>query len=182
MGSPDAAEDPPREGGEAVHREESSGGRERAEESIPRPGRTDGTERGDRGEPGRDGAEGPAGADGADGLSAYQLWLKAVHSGSKAAYQKWLKGKRGERGRMGPGGSDGSRGAPGPPGAGSEPVSTSLTRDGNGNVQSVSIAGGATWTISRNPDGSAASITDGETDVAVDRDQGGTITGTTVEP
>jgi hypothetical protein len=47
-------------------------------------------------------------------------------------------------------------------------------------VQSVAIAGGATWTISRNPDGSVAGISDGSTDVDVDRDEAGTVTGTTV--
>jgi hypothetical protein len=61
------------------------------------------------------------------------------------------------------------------------PASTSLTRDAGGAVQSVAIAGGATWTISRNADGSVAGISDGSTDVAVDRDVDGVVTGTTVE-
>jgi hypothetical protein len=59
------------------------------------------------------------------------------------------------------------------------PQSATLTRDGDGNVQSVNIVGGATWTISRNADGSVASLTDTVYSVAVDRDAEGTVTGVT---
>jgi hypothetical protein len=55
-----------------------------------------------------------------------------------------------------------------------------LSRDANGAVQSVAVEGGATWTISRNADGSVASLSDASTTVDVDRDEAGTVTGTTV--
>jgi hypothetical protein len=55
-----------------------------------------------------------------------------------------------------------------------------LSRDENGSVASVAIAGGSTWTITRNPDGSVASLSDGSTNVAVDRDVDGVVEGTTV--
>jgi hypothetical protein len=55
-----------------------------------------------------------------------------------------------------------------------------LSRDANGAVQSVAISGGATWTITRNPDGSVSGISDGSTNVAVDRDVDGVVEGTTV--
>jgi len=152
------------------------------QEPVPGPEGKEGPA-GPPGPRGREGPAGPPGKDGApgrDGKNAYELWLEAHPGKSKLDYAKAMKGKKGDKGNRGYPGSDGPRGAPGPPGAGSEPVSSSLTRDGDGNVQSVAIAGGATWTISRNPDGSVASLTDGETDVAVDRDGGGKVSGTTV--
>ena len=94
------------------------------------------------------------------------------------------KGAKGERGSQGPRGysGGGSMGPPGPPGpAGSStPQSTSLSRDANGRVQSVAVEGQSAWVISRNPDGSVAGISDGSTDVDVDRDEAGIVTGTTV--
>jgi len=60
------------------------------------------------------------------------------------------------------------------------PNSSTLTRDGNGAVETVTVTGGATWTISRNPNQSVASLTDGTYDVAVDRDGNGVVTGVTV--
>jgi hypothetical protein len=59
------------------------------------------------------------------------------------------------------------------------PQSALLTRDGNGAVETVEIVGGATWTISRNPNQSVASLTDTVYLVTVDRDGGGIITGVT---
>jgi len=59
------------------------------------------------------------------------------------------------------------------------PQSATLTRDGNGSVETVTIVGGATWTISRNPNQSVASLTDTVYLVTVDRDGGGIITGVT---
>jgi len=59
------------------------------------------------------------------------------------------------------------------------PQSATLTRDGNGAVETVTIVGGATWTISRNPNQSVASLTDTVYLVAVDRDGNGIITGVT---
>ena len=59
------------------------------------------------------------------------------------------------------------------------PQSATLTRDVNGGVETVTIVGGATWTISRNPNDSVASLTDTVYLVTVDRDGGGIITGVT---
>lgn len=59
------------------------------------------------------------------------------------------------------------------------PKSATLTRDGNGAVETVTVTGGATWTISRNPNQSVASLTDTVYLVTVDRDGGGIITGVT---
>ena len=59
------------------------------------------------------------------------------------------------------------------------PQSATLTRDGNGAVETVTVIGGATWTISRNPNESVASLTDTVYLVTVDRDGGGIITGVT---
>lgn len=61
----------------------------------------------------------------------------------------------------------------------SAPQSATLTRDGNGAVETVTVTGGATWTISRNPNQSVASLTDTVYLVTVDRDGGGIITGVT---
>jgi hypothetical protein len=55
-----------------------------------------------------------------------------------------------------------------------------LTRDADGNVETVTAEGQATWTISRNPDSSVAGIANGTTDVSVDRDPSGNVEGTTV--
>jgi hypothetical protein len=76
------------------------------------------------------------------------------------------------------------REAPRTAGAGSSghvhvPQSATLTRDGAGSVETVTIVGGATWTISRNPNNSVASLTDTVYLVAVDRDGDGIITGVT---
>ena len=137
------------------------------------------------------GARGPRGP---EGLDAYEL---AIDEGFEGTLEEWLaslrgprgergprgyKGERGPRGYQGAGGGEGKQGPPGPAGqdADTTPKSTSLTRDGNGAVQSVSVAGGSTWTITRNPDGSVAGISDGSTDVAVDRDVDGAVEGTTV--
>jgi hypothetical protein len=59
------------------------------------------------------------------------------------------------------------------------PQSAVLTRDGNGAVETVTTVGGPTWTISRNPNQSVASLTDTVYLVTVDRDGGGIITGVT---
>ena len=83
-------------------------------------------------------------------------------------------GRQGGRGRWS-GGTGGSGGA----GHTHAPQSATLTRDGNGAVETVTIVGGATWTISRNPNQSVASLTDTVYLVTVDRDGGGIITGVT---
>jgi len=44
----------------------------------------------------------------------------------------------------------------------------------------VTVEGEAPWTLSRNPNQSVASLTDGTYDVAVDRDGNGVVTGITV--
>jgi hypothetical protein len=85
---------------------------------------------------------------------------------------------------IGGGGGTGPAGPPGPegpPGTSHEhvPKSAVLTRDSNGSVESVTVEGQSTWTISRNPDGSVAGLTDGTHDVAVDRDPAGIVTGVT---
>jgi len=133
--------------------------------------------KGDRGAPGSTGAQGEKGD---DGRSAYEVWLAKGNTGTERAFLKSLKGKEGKKGRMGAGGSDGPRGAPGPPGEAPAPVSTALTRDAEDRVATITPEGRPTWTISRNPDGSVASITDGETDVAVDRDAEDRVEGITV--
>ena len=61
-----------------------------------------------------------------------------------------------------------------------EPKSATLTRDGLGQVETVTVEGEAPWTLSRNPNQSVASLTDGTYDVAVDRDGNGVVTGITV--
>ena len=61
----------------------------------------------------------------------------------------------------------------------STPNSATLTRDGNGAVETVTVTGGSTWTISRNPNESVASLTDTVYLVTVDRDGDGIITGVT---
>jgi len=45
---------------------------------------------------------------------------------------------------------------------------------------SVSVEDGPVWTVSRDGDGSVASLTDSSTLVEVDRDGEGVVTGTTV--
>ena len=59
------------------------------------------------------------------------------------------------------------------------PQSATLTRDGNGRIEEVAITGGATWTLTRNPDQSVASLTDTVYLVTLDRDGGGILTGIT---
>jgi hypothetical protein len=59
------------------------------------------------------------------------------------------------------------------------PNSATLTRDSNGAVETVTVTGGPTWTISRNPNNSVASLTDTAYLVEVDRDGSGIITGVT---
>lgn len=59
------------------------------------------------------------------------------------------------------------------------PQSATLTRDGNGAVQSVTVAGQQAWVLSRNPDDSVAGITNTVYQVDVDRDGNGVVTGVT---
>jgi hypothetical protein len=70
--------------------------------------------------------------------------------------------------------------SPGDSGHIHEPKSATLTRDVNGAVETVTVEGEATWTLSRNPNESVASLTDGTYNVAVDRDGNGIVTGVTV--
>jgi hypothetical protein len=146
---------------------------------------------------GQRGPQGPPGDDAfetwlneRDGEGTYEQWLAELKGdrgprGFKGAKgDRGPKGAKGERGSQGPRGypGGGSQGPPGPPGpAGSStPQSTSLIRDATGAVQSVTVEGQSAWVISRNPDGSVASLTNGTTDVAVDRDVDGVVEGTTV--
>ena len=76
-------------------------------------------------------------------------------------------------------GADGAQGPQGLP-ASTTPKSSTITRDANGNVASVTVAGKAAWVISRTPDGGVASLSNGTTDVAVDRAADGSVSGTTV--
>jgi hypothetical protein len=47
-------------------------------------------------------------------------------------------------------------------------------------VQGVTVEAQSAWVISRNPDGSVASLTNGTTDVAVTRAPDGSVSGTEV--
>jgi hypothetical protein len=130
---------------------------------------------GAKGDPGKDSK------DGEDGKSAYELWLEDGNEGTKRDYLRSLKGLQGIQGFPGYPGGGGARGPAGPPGPSHEhvPQSATLTRDGNGAVQSVTVEGESAWVISRNPDGSVASLTNGDHDVAVDRDEDDAIEGVT---
>jgi hypothetical protein len=46
-------------------------------------------------------------------------------------------------------------------------------------VETVTVEGEDTWTISRNPGGSVAGLTNGTHNVAVDRDETGAVEGVT---
>ena len=135
-------------------------------------------DRGDRGD------RGPKGDKGDPGDSAYEVWLSQGNTGTREDFLKKLRGQRGRKGDRGPmglmgGGAQGPPGPPGPPGS-STPQSATLTRDGTGSVQSVTVEGEAAWVITRNPDGSIASIANGVSDVAVDRDESGSVSGVSV--
>jgi hypothetical protein len=71
-------------------------------------------------------------------------------------------------------------GAGGGGGGPSVPQSFTLTRDVNDFIETVAITGGATWTLSRNPNQSVASLTDTVYLVTLDRDGNGLLTGVTV--
>jgi len=60
-------------------------------------------------------------------------------------------------------------------------VSVSLSRDAEGSIETVTPEGQATWTITRNVDGSIAGLSNGSTDVSVDRDASGSVSGVVVE-
>ena len=156
---------------------------------------------GARGEPGPKGPRGPRGPQGPkgdEGDSAYEIWLQEGNSGDEEDFLKALEGERGPQGPRGPAGPAGMglRGPAGPQGeigpsgpqgpagpAGGEagpPQSASLTRDGGGAVQTVTVGTDPTWTITRNPDGSVASLFNTNYTVAVNRDGDGAVTGVTV--
>lgn len=84
---------------------------------------------------------------------------------SKASIKKEQWG--GERGGTGTGGSE-------------APTSFTLTRDTNGDIETLSPAGANTWTISRNADRSIASLTNTTYVVTINRDGSGILTGVTV--
>ena len=71
-------------------------------------------------------------------------------------------------------------GPPGPPGETPEPVSTTLTRDTNGNVATATAEGQATWTFSRDANGRVTGLTNGVKAVVVNRDGSGAVAGTSV--
>jgi hypothetical protein len=74
----------------------------------------------------------------------------------------------------------GSGGSGGGGGHTHDPQSFTLTRDVNDFIETVAITGGATWTLSRNPNQSVASLTDTVYLVTLDRDGNGLLTGVTV--
>lgn len=73
-------------------------------------------EQGLPGTPGKQGIQGEQGKQGEPGLSAYELWLKAGHTGDQAAFLASLKGTPGRDGRDGQPGKDGVNGEQGPQG------------------------------------------------------------------
>jgi uncharacterized protein RhaS with RHS repeats len=56
-----------------------------------------------------------------------------------------------------------------------------LTRDVDGNVETVTVTGQSAWTISRDANGRITSLTDGAKDVTVLRDVEGRTSGIDVE-
>ena len=148
--------------------------------------------KGDKGDPGapgvdgKDGAPGTPGADGATGKSAFDIWLEAHPGKSKRDYLKAMKPTVGAALEVLGGG--GGRAAvqqlreelEDSVGHSHAPKSATLTRDISGSVETVTVEGENTWTLSRNPNGSVASLTDTVYNVAVDRDVEGVVTGVTV--
>lgn len=72
----------------------------------------------------------------------------------------------------------GSLGAGG--GGSGAPKSATLTRDANGDIETVTRAGELTWTLSRNPNASVASLTNTVYLATINRDGNGVLTGITV--
>ena len=75
---------------------------------------------GPTGSAGSAGPAGPTGATGSDGKSAYEVWIDAGNTGTKADFLASLKGDKGDtgpRGATGPTGPTGHDGARGPTGA-----------------------------------------------------------------
>lgn len=108
-----------------------SGAYEDSGQPVQGPAGQDGRD-GHDGAPGKDGADGAPGADGkdgapgadgrdgqdgADGKSAYQIWLDAGNTGTKADFLASLKGEKGDAGEQGAPGTDGQNGADGKDGA-----------------------------------------------------------------
>jgi uncharacterized protein RhaS with RHS repeats len=60
------------------------------------------------------------------------------------------------------------------------PASSTITRDADDAVQTVSVEGRPTVTINRGPDGRITSITSSERTVTIDKDVDGLVVGTTV--
>ena len=149
-------------------------------------------EKGDGGPEGRGGARGSKGDRGDDGpkgdtgKSAYQIWRSQGNTGTLEDFLRSLRGKRGSKGAKGPqgftgfSGSSGRPGPPGPPGEAPAPADSAITRDAGGAVQTVAVEGRPTVTVTRNPDGSVASIVSSERTVTIDRDEAGVVEGTTV--
>jgi hypothetical protein len=65
-------------------------------------------------------------------------------------------------------------------GGNAPPQSSTLTRNGDGSVATVTSGANPTWTITRNPNKSVASMTNGIYLITVNRDGDGITTGTTV--
>ena len=125
------------------------------------------------------GEQGPQGLAGTDGKDAE----RGPRGPRGERGEPGKKGDRGLQGRHGYDGGGGTRGPPGPPGADggeSVPQSATLTRDANGAVASVTVEGKAAWIITRDNDGSIVSLSDGDHNVDIDRDEAGVVTGTTV--
>lgn len=66
---------------------------------------------------GANGEQGPAGQNGANGMSAYEIWIKAGHTGTEADFLASLIGATGPQGQAGPQGAKGDDGKDGDNGA-----------------------------------------------------------------
>ena len=147
---------------------------------------------GHRGHPGIEGKAGERGAAGSKGAAGAKKFTDLTDTPGQLVPGQFVRANatgtklelvpppKSETVFMG-GGGRGAPGPAGPPGADggeSVPKSATLARDENGNVESVTVEGKATWTITR-VNGRIASLTDGAYDVAVDRDEDGAIEGVT---
>jgi hypothetical protein len=144
-------------------------------------------ERGPQGPAGERGAAGPKGAPGARKFTELTdapselTPLKYVRSNAAGTKLELVPPPKSETVFMGGAGSRGAPGPAGPPGTSHEhvPQSATLTRDVNGDVETVTVEGKAAWVITRDAGGRIASLSDGAYDVAVDRDEDGAVEGVT---
>jgi hypothetical protein len=115
-------------------------------------------EQGEQGPPGPQGPQGEPGRDGEDGKSAFELAVERGFKGTEVGVACISRGRARREGRAGRQRRAGRPRPPRlpwrrwrsrPPGEGSTPVSTSLTRDADDRVATVTRQGGATQTIAR---------------------------------